>query len=279
HDRGDGSEGTPTDLAVHGPAVVDPPGSVGQLGQFGEVAQAGGRAGDLRVRLGLRLALFPREQPGEVVTGRFHGVGRRAQSRGPDGRVGTPVAPGPVGPVDEGVECVRLLVGGFGEGFSGGRIDDGERRGPVPGRPGGRGVLRGRGRRRSGGRRTAGGSAACSRACWSTSARKAATRCGRIRPALRSPPSQTAPRTPTMSVPMRVSEARSVRWTLPARAASRPAAWASRTNSAQASGGTWSNNRVPSLIAVSSMAASAPERDAMSGRESGLTQPIRWASA
>lgn len=92
-------------------------------------------------------------------------------------------------------------------------------------------------------------------------------------------PSQTAPRTPTMSVPIRVSVPRSATLTLPARAASRPAACASRTNSAQASGGTWSNSRLPSLIAVSSMAASQPERRAMSGSASGLTQPIRWASA
>lgn len=92
-------------------------------------------------------------------------------------------------------------------------------------------------------------------------------------------PSQTAPRTPTMSVPIRVSAPRSAALTLPARAASSSASWASRTNSAQTSGGTWSKSRLPSLTAVSSIAASLPERRAMSGRASGLMQPIRWASA
>ncbi len=96
--------------------------------------------------------------------------------------------------------------------------------------------------RHAGGQFPAGTPAACARACRSISARNAATRCGWILPALRSPPSQTAPRTPTMSVPMPVSGARSLCRTLPARAASRPRAWADRTNSAQTSGGTWSNS-------------------------------------
>lgn len=169
HDRGDGSEGPPADLAVHGPAIGDPPGSGGQVC---EVAQAGRRTGDLRVRLGHGLALFPGEQPGEVVAGRLHGVGRHAQRGGAGGGVGAPAVPGPVGPVDHGVQLVRLLVGGLVEGLPGGRVDDGETRGPASGDAVG---LRGR---HASGQFTAGTPAACSRACQSISARKAATRCG-----------------------------------------------------------------------------------------------------
>lgn len=100
-------------------------------GQAGEVAQAGRRAGDLRVRLGQGLSLFPGEQPGEVVPGRLDRVGGREQRAGAGVGIGAPAVPGPAGPVDDGVQHIRSLVGGLVEDRSGGRIDDRETCGPL----------------------------------------------------------------------------------------------------------------------------------------------------
>lgn len=177
-----------------------------------------------------------------------------------------------MGAADHRVQLLRLLVGSLVEGLARRRIEDGEV--VTAGYGAGAAQLRFHMRRSARGRggRVLPGVPVHLRP-------ESGHQPGADPPGVAVAPSQTAPRTPTMSVPMRVSVARSAVLTLPARAASRPAPWASRTNSAHASGDTWSNSRVPSLIAVSSMAASEPERRAMSGSASGLTQPIRWASA
>lgn len=163
HDRRDRPDGTPADLAAHGPPVADPPRPGGQVR---EVPQPGRRAGDLGVRLGQRLALLPGEQPRQLVTGRLHGLGRAPQRVRPGGGVGPPPGPGPVGTADHRVQLVRPHVGGLAAGLPGGRVGYGD--------PGPR-LFEGR---HSGGQPARVTPAANSRACRSISARNAATRCG-----------------------------------------------------------------------------------------------------
>lgn len=54
------------------------------------------------------------------------GVGCREQGGGAGVAVGAPAAPGLVGPADDGVQLVRLLVGGLPEWLARCRIEDGE---------------------------------------------------------------------------------------------------------------------------------------------------------
>ncbi|CAM5596761.1 hypothetical protein SANTM175S_08488 [Streptomyces antimycoticus] len=154
---------------MYRPAVRD---RLGRRVQFGEVAQAGRRTGDLRVRLGQRLALFTGEQRSEVGSGRLHGVGRREQRGGAGGGVGPPVAPGIAGPFDDGVQLVRPLVGGLVDGLARRRIEDGEALAAGP--RGATGLMR----RHARGQLAVATVAAYSWACRSISARKAATSSG-----------------------------------------------------------------------------------------------------